>query len=39
MSIELAIIRVGTGRPDLIHTPLTAWQRVNQALASRASGS
>jgi hypothetical protein len=38
MSIGLAIIRVGASRPNLVHTPLTAWQRAHPALVSQASG-
>ena len=34
MSIGLAIIRVGASRPNLVHTPLTAWQRANWTLVS-----
>jgi hypothetical protein len=37
MSIGLAIIRVGTSRPDLVHIRPTVWQRANQALVSEAS--
>lgn len=38
MSIGLAIIRVGTSRPNPVRTPLMASQRVNRALVSEASG-
>jgi hypothetical protein len=34
MSIGLAIICVGTSRPNLVHTPLTARQRPNWTLVS-----
>jgi hypothetical protein len=38
MSIGLAIIGVGTSRPNLVHTPLTAWPRANRAPVSEVGG-
>ena len=38
MSIGLAIVRLGTIRPNPVHIPLTAWRWGSRALVDEVSG-